>query len=56
MGTAQVKLLNSPDMKERMAQHGLDTAPSTPDELAAFIKAETIKWAKAVKDSGATAE
>ena len=39
-----------------MALQGMDPAPSTPAELAAFVKAETAKWAKAAKDSGATAE
>jgi tripartite-type tricarboxylate transporter receptor subunit TctC len=49
-----VKLLNSPDMKERMMTHGLDAASSTPAELATFVKAETAKWAKAAKESGTT--
>jgi tripartite-type tricarboxylate transporter receptor subunit TctC len=51
-----VKALNSPEMKERMALQGMDPSPSTPAELAAFVKVETAKWAKAAKDSGATAE
>ena len=28
----------------------------TSDQFAAFIKSETIKWAKVVKDAGVTAE
>jgi tripartite-type tricarboxylate transporter receptor subunit TctC len=56
LNTEMVKLLNAPEMKERMAQQGMDPAPSTPAELAAFVKVETAKWAKAAKDSGATAE
>ena len=51
-----VKLLNSPDMKERMAQFGVDSAPSTPAELAAFVKSETIKWTKTVQDAGVKLE
>lgn len=50
------KALNAPEMKERMAQQGMDPAPSTPAELAAFVKAESAKWTKAAKDSGATLE
>jgi tripartite-type tricarboxylate transporter receptor subunit TctC len=56
LNTEMVKLLNATEMKERMAQQGMDPAPSTPAELAAFVKVETAKWAKAAKDSGATAE
>jgi len=56
LNAEMVKALNSPEMKERMALQGMDPAPSTPAELAAFVKIETAKWAKAAKDSGATAE
>ncbi|MEK7835418.1 MAG: tripartite tricarboxylate transporter substrate-binding protein, partial [Pseudomonadota bacterium] len=51
-----VTLLNSPDMKERMAQFGVDAAPSTPEELAAFVKSETIKWTKTAQDAGVKLE
>ena len=51
-----VKALNTPDVQERLAEQGVDPAPTTPEQFAAFIKSETIKWAKVVKDSGATAE
>jgi len=51
-----VKVLNSPDVKERMAKEGAEPMPTTPAEFAAFQKAEITKWAKVVKDSGATAD
>ena len=51
-----VTLLNSPEMKDRMAQFGVDAAPSTPEELAAFVKSETIKWTKTVQDAGVKLE
>ena len=51
-----VRVLNTPEMKERMAQQGMDPSPSSPAELAAFVRVESAKWAKAAKDSGATAE
>jgi len=51
-----VKALNSPDLKERLTLQGLDAGSSTRDELTAFVKAETAKWAKVVKDSGAQLE
>ena len=31
---------------------GADPVGSTPDELAAFVKTELVKYAKIVKDSG----
>lgn len=51
-----VKTLNMPEVKERMAEQGAEPAPTTREEFAAFQKAEVAKWAKVVKDSGATAE
>ena len=51
-----VKILNSGDVKEKLTQIGVDPAPTTPEELAAFAKAETEKWGKVVKATGASAD
>jgi tripartite-type tricarboxylate transporter receptor subunit TctC len=56
LNSEMVKLLGSPDMKDKMAQHGVDVASSSPAELAAFVRAEIVKWTKTVRESGATAE
>jgi len=44
-----VKMLNSPDMKERILAMGGIALPNTPDEFLAFMKAESEKWAKVAK-------
>jgi tripartite-type tricarboxylate transporter receptor subunit TctC len=44
-----VKALHMPDVIEWMKQNGLDPAPTTPEEHAAYIRAEIAKWAKIVK-------
>jgi tripartite-type tricarboxylate transporter receptor subunit TctC len=46
------KALNAPDMKQRLAAAGVDPLLSTPDEFAAFIKSETVRYAKVVRDAG----
>ena len=48
-----VKILNSPDIRARLVSEGADVETSSPEELAAFIRAEVPKWSKAVRDSGA---
>jgi tripartite-type tricarboxylate transporter receptor subunit TctC len=48
-----VKILKSPEMRERLAAQGAEAAPTTPAEFAAFIAAEIPKYAKIVKASGA---
>ncbi len=48
-----VKILNSPEMRERLLAQGAEAAPTTPAEFAAFIAAELPKYARIVKASGA---
>lgn len=47
------KSLATPAVRERMLAQGADPIGNTPDQFAKFIRAETTKWAKVVKDSGA---
>jgi len=47
------KALALPDVKEKLATLGLDPNPGTPEALMALMQAETTKWAKVVKESGA---
>jgi tripartite-type tricarboxylate transporter receptor subunit TctC len=41
------------DLRDRMVQQGMEPIGSTPEEFDAVIRAEIIKWAPAVKASGA---
>lgn len=47
-------VLRSPDVRERFAAAGLEPLPSTPEAMAALMKTETVKWAKVIKESGAS--
>ena len=47
-----VRTVNLPEMKARLAESTIEASPTTQEEFAAFIGAETEKWAKVVKDAG----
>ena len=53
LNTEIVKILGSDDMREKLKAQGAEPAPTSPEEFAAFIRAEWTKYAKIVKDSGA---
>ena len=48
------KLLGQKDIAEKFAAQGADPAPWSTDQFAKVIRADIVKWAKVVKDSGAT--
>ncbi len=51
LNTDLTKVLNLPDTQRRLAEHGVDTSPTTPEQFAAFIKSETDTWARVVRDA-----
>ena len=51
-----VKIMRSPDILERIAVLGYEASTTTPQEFAAYIKAEIAKWGKVVKAAGIRAD
>jgi len=49
-----VRVLRTPDVKEKIESYGYDIVGSTPAEADAFIRSEIVRWAKVVRESGAT--
>ena len=56
LNTEIVKILNMPDVRERMEALGVDPVANTPEEFAAFQKAEIAKWAKVIKEGNVKVE
>ena len=50
------RALDTASMKEQLDRQGVEPRSSTPGEFQAFMQSELVKWAKVVKDSGASAD
>ena len=54
---AVLATMDSPEIKQRFAGGGVDVLTSkTPEDFAAFVAAETARWGKVAKESGATVD
>ena len=49
LSAESLKVLNQPDIKERIVTLGFESSPLNPEELTNFMKAEIAKWGQAVK-------
>ena len=56
LNAALVKVLAQPDVKKKINEQGAETYSETPAQFAAFIQAESVKWGKVVKESGASVD
>lgn len=54
--TEIVKILRMPDIKERLSSQGADPVGNSPEEFGAFMKAETAKWARVIKEANIHAD
>ena len=56
LNAEMVKIINEPDVKERLATLAFTPVGDSRAQFAAFMKSEIAKWGKAVRDSGAKAD
>lgn len=56
LNAAIVKVLAQPDVKKKINEQGAEVYSETPEQFAAFIQTESVKWGKVVKESGASAD
>jgi len=55
LNTETVKVLRDPELKRRMGSQGAMPVGNTSEQFAAYMRSDAQKWAKVVKQSGATA-
>ena len=51
-----VKALQDPEVRKRFADLGVEAVSSTPEQFAAFIRSETEKYGKLIKEAGIKTE
>lgn len=50
------RALRLPEVRERLLSQGMEPVGNSPEEFSAYIRSEIVKWAQAVKASGAKPE
>ena len=52
LNTELRKIIDSPEIKARIALLGFEAVSSSPDELGRFVEVQLVKWTKMIKDAG----
>jgi len=51
-----IRVLGLPEARERFLSQGYETVGGTPEQFGDWIRAESAKWGKMIRDQGITAE
>ena len=51
-----VRAMRAPEVRDLLGKQGFDVVADTPEEFRRWIQAESAKWARVIRASGATAE
>jgi tripartite-type tricarboxylate transporter receptor subunit TctC len=51
-----IKVMNQPEVSERLQSQGLTIETGSPQDLARYVEREIARWAKVVKEAGIKAE
>ena len=52
MHAETVKIIGTPDMREKLIAQGFEPVGSSPAEFAAYIQAQIETWAKVIRAAG----
>ncbi len=56
LNTGMVKILASPEIRERFGNTGVEVVAGTPEQFSTFLKSEVARWAKVVQDANIKAD
>ena len=56
LNAAFVEALKHPDIQQRFADYGAEPIANTPEQMGNFVRAESVRWAKVIKDANVTVD
>jgi tripartite-type tricarboxylate transporter receptor subunit TctC len=56
LNVEMVKILTSPEIKERFGRIGVEVVAGTPEHFSGFLKSEVDRWAKVVREANIKAD
>ena len=56
LNTELVRIMHAPEVKERLAAMATEPRTSTPEEFAAYLRQEIVKWGDVVRKAGLKAD
>lgn len=56
LNDAIVRIINAPEVRDRLAAQGAEALTSTPEELGRYARAEMQRWQRVIRESGARAD
>jgi tripartite-type tricarboxylate transporter receptor subunit TctC len=56
LNAESVKAMSAPDMRERFAAMGGDISTGTPEQTGEFLRSESERWGKVIREAGIKAE
>jgi len=56
IGAEVARVVNSPEVRARLAPQGIDIATGTPEELARLIREDSARWGKLMREAGVKPE
>ncbi|MGZ5137996.1 MAG: Bug family tripartite tricarboxylate transporter substrate binding protein [Burkholderiales bacterium] len=56
INTEVVKVMNASESKAKLSKIGLEVTTSTPAEFAKYVRAESDKWARVIREAGIRAD
>jgi tripartite-type tricarboxylate transporter receptor subunit TctC len=56
LNSEMVKVLTSPEVKDRITKSGVDVVASSPEHFSGFLKSEVARWAKVVQEANIKAD